>query len=203
MSAVMEVLGEGQQMLIVKEKEKEKLLDRFGNPFSDSYCTPRWLTAMLPLVDVDPCSNPRSTVRSRRAYSLERKLNGLLLPWRGSAFINWPYSDPEVWVKKLIAEWEANRCTESIVLCKLDSSTVWWNMLVSYGAPELWTFDKRILFDEPQELIAERMRKYAEKGKPGKGEKSSTNFASAIIHHRGKSAPLALEQVATRWARAA
>lgn len=187
-----------------KALNKERLLDRFGNPLSDSYGTPRWLTAMLPMVDTDPCSNPRSTVRARRTFSLEKKLNGLKLPWNGSVFLNFPYSLPMAWVEKLIAEMTAGRCTEAIVLAKLDSSTFWWNTLISYGLPELWMFDRRILFDEPPELIAERMRKYAEMGKPGRGEKSSTNFASAIIHFRGEKAePLKLEQVATRWVKAA
>ena len=179
---------------------KGKLLDRFGNPLSDSYCTPPWLTAMLPVVDTDPCSNPRSTVRAKRAYSLEKRLDGLALPWNGSVFLNWPYSDPEPWVLKLLEELEVGRCIEAIVLCKLDSSTAWWHLLNSYGKPEMWTFDKRILFDEPPALIAARLRKFAEAGKPG-GEKSSTNFASTIIHHRGTAPVLNLEQVATRWVR--
>jgi hypothetical protein len=122
-------------------------------------------------------------------------------------FLNWPYSDPEPWAEKLIEELASGRCTEAIVLCKLDSSTAWWHTLTSYGTPEMWTFDKRILFDEPPALVADRMRKFAEAGKPG-GEKSSTNFASTIIHHRhppkqqGRGGePLQLEAVATRWQR--
>jgi hypothetical protein len=177
-----------------------KLLDQFGNPASDGYCTPPWLTAMLPITDIDPCSNPRSTVRSRRAYSLEKKLDGLKLPWSGSVFLNWPYSDPLPWANKLIEELLAGRCTSAIVLCKLDSSTEWWQKLVSFEKPELWMFDRRISFIEPPELIAERMRKLAEAGKPG-GEKSSNNFCSAIIHYRGKTPELALNVVASRWGR--
>ncbi len=182
----------------IKTPKKPKLLDRFGFPLSDSYCTPLWLAAMLPMVDTDPCSNPRSKVRARRAYSLEKKLDGKKLPWHGSVYLNWPYSDPLPWALKLIAEMEAGRCTEAIVLCKLDTSTEWWHTLIGYGKPDLWTFDKRILFDEPPELIAARIKKYAEEGKSG-GEKSSTNFSSAIIHHRGDRPSLRLESVASRW----
>lgn len=177
-----------------------KLLNRWGFPVSDEYCTPPWLTPLLPPVALDPASNPRSTVRARRTYSLEKRLDGLKLPWHGAVFLNPPYSDPLVWMQKLIEELTTERCAEAIVLCKLDSSTEWWHVLNSFGAPELWAFDKRILFDEPPALIAERVRKFAEAGKPG-GEKSSTNFASTIIHHRGTAPPLQLEQVATRWVR--
>lgn len=175
-----------------------KLLDQYGNPYSDSYTTPPWLTALLPMASIDPCSNPRSTVKAKRTFSLEKNLNGLRLPWVGSVFLNFPYSDPTPWVTKLIAELTLGRCTEAIVLCKLDPSVSWWHTLVGYESPDLWMFDRRIQFGEPDELVAERLRKYAEVGKPG-GEKSSSNFASAIIHHRGKAPRLQLDTVATCW----
>lgn len=178
-----------------------KLLDQFGNPFSDSYTTPPWLTAMLPIVDVDPCSNPRSTVRAKRTYSLEKKLDGKKLAWLGSVFLNFPYSDPTPWCEKLIEELTGGRCTEAIVLCKLDPTVSWWHTLTSFGSPELWAFDRRVAFGEPPELIAERVKKFAEEGKKG-GEKSSTNFASVIVHHRGAAPELKLDAVATRWRRA-
>jgi hypothetical protein len=190
---------------------KEKLLDRFGNPLSDGYCSPRWLTALLPPVDLDPCSNPRSTVRSKRSFSLEKKLDGLKLPWAGSVFVNWPYSDPGPWAEKLIQELTAKRCTEAIVLCKLDPSVGWWHTLMGFAGPppDLWMFDRRIDFDEPEELVAARLRKFAERGKPG-GEKSSSNFASAILHYRGNEREarpdvpsLKLDMVASCWRSAA
>jgi hypothetical protein len=31
----------------------------------DSWATPPWLTELLPEVDLDPCSNNRSTVKAR------------------------------------------------------------------------------------------------------------------------------------------
>jgi hypothetical protein len=178
-----------------------KLIDQFGNPISDSYCTPLWLTARLPMVDVDPCSNPRSTVRARRTYSLEKKLDGLKLSWNGSAFINWPYSAPLPWAAKMVQELLSGRCTEAIILCKLDTSTEWWQVATAFEQPELWTFDLRIPFDEPPALVEERIKKFAEAGKKG-GEKSSNNFCSAIIHHRGKAPELQLDEVATHWRRA-
>jgi hypothetical protein len=176
-----------------------KLLDQFGKPASDAYCTPRWLTELLPLVDLDPCSNTRSTVRAKRTFSMEKKLDGLKLSWLGSVFVNWPYSDPLPWAHKAIHELREGRCTDAIVLCKLDTSTEWWKTITEQVLEnlDLWTFDKRVQFDEPQELVAERIKLFAEKGKKG-GEKSSNNFCSAIVHHRNK-APLCLGAVATRW----
>ena len=43
---------------------------------------------LLPLVDLDPCSNPRSTVRARMTMSLEAGQDGLAAPWVGSVFVN-------------------------------------------------------------------------------------------------------------------
>lgn len=172
-----------------------KLRDQFGKPLSDSYCTPRWLTALLPPVDLDPCSNPRATVRARRTYSLEAKLDGLALPWSGSVFLNWPYSAPGPWATKLIEELTAGRCTEAIVLCKLDTSTAWWHTLTSHGQPELWMFAKRLLFDEPSALVEARVAR-------GGSAKSSTDFCSVVVHHRGAGAALALDVAATRWCKA-
>lgn len=181
-----------------------KILDRFGNPFSDSYCTPLWLTKRLPLVDCDPCSNPRSTVRSKRRYSLELRLDGLKLPWYGSIFLNWPYSDPLPWALKLREEMAAGRCTSAIVLCKHDSSTEWWRTLVKDSTADQWQFFSRIQFDEPQELVAARIEKFVAKGKSAAaGEKSSNNFCSTIIHHRGSAPVLTLEEFADRWVRVA
>ena len=169
-----------------------------GVPASDTYCTPRWLTARLPLVDLDPCSNPRSTIRSRRSAMLERGQDGLALPWSGSVFLNWPYSDPLPWAQKLRAELEAGRCTSAIILCKLDTSTMWWDETIRpvQGVwPEQWHPFTRIAFDEPPALVAARIAR-------GGTAKSSTNFCSVLIHHRGAGPTLALDEVATRWVKA-
>jgi hypothetical protein len=186
-----------------KKPKRDKLLDVFGNQLSDSYCSPRWLTELLPQVNLDPCSNPRSTVKARRTYSMEKKLDGLKLSWNGSVFVNWPYSDPLPWAQKTIHELRDGHCTDAIVLCKLDTSTEWWHVVTERVLEnlDLWAFDKRIQFDEPPELVAERIRLFAEKGKKG-GEKSSNNFCSAIIHHRGNVAPLdCLAPFASRWSK--
>jgi DNA N-6-adenine-methyltransferase (Dam) len=167
-------------------------------PASDTYCTPRWLTARLPLVDLDPCSNPRSTIRARRAAMLERGQDGLARPWVGSVFLNWPYSDPLPWAQKLRVELEAGRCTSAIILCKLDTSTMWWDETIHpvLGVwPEQWHPFARIAFDEPPALVAARVAR-------GRNARSSTNFCSVLIHHRGTGAPLALDEVATRWVKA-
>jgi hypothetical protein len=191
-------------VLPAPKPKREKLRDQFGNLYSDGYCTPRWLADLLPKVDLDPCSNQRSTVRSKRRYMLENKMDGLDLPWNGSVFVNWPYSDPLPWAQKAISELDAGPCTEAIVLLKLDTSTKSWRVITERVLEELdlWIFNERIQFDEPPELIADRIRRFAEEGKSG-GEKSSNNFCSAIVHHRSTKASAleCLADVATRWSK--
>ncbi len=183
-------------------------------PFSDSSCTPLWLAELMPFVDLDPASNPRSHIRSAWSYSLEKCLNGLKLPWRGSVFLNHPYSSPMPWMKKLYYELSIGRCTSAIVLAKLDSSPDWWPLLTApilrasprikvFWTPDLWLFKDRIQFDESPELVAERLEKVRLARAAGKkmSEKTSNNFCSAIVHHRFDGEPLKLEKYATLWRR--
>lgn len=199
---------------------------------SDSTCTPRWLAELLyethgPF-DIDPCSNPRSWIVARQTYSLEKKLDGLRLPWPGSAFKNNPFSLSLPWQEKARYEMSIGRCTELVELCKLDPGTEWWEEITSpilIGAmhrgrpdlgllnsqeyfPDLWLFHKRVQYDEHPELIERRAREYAEQKAAGikkpKGRpdgKSSNNFCSAIIHWRFDLPPLKLEKYATLWRR--
>ena len=211
---------------------------RAETSLSDSACTPEWLCEMLPMVDIDPCSNPRSQVRARWAFSLEKGYDGKKMPWRGSVFENFTYSAPEAWVEKTQYELRIGRCTEAIVLCKLDTTTQWWHQLIGFDTfaargepladpPDVWTFDKRLQFDEHpnileqrrQERMAEYQARCAKAGKPPDPRRlngitgvSSNNFCSAIVHHRSvvqrsngqwdRGPRLRLGAVATLWVRA-
>lgn len=106
---------------------------------------------------------------------LEKCLDGLKLPWRGTTFANWPYSKPMPWALKAQYEMSIGNCTELVVLCKLDPSTLWWKVITEMpvGASDdfftlealagafvldRWDFDDRIQFDEHEASIAWRMR---------------------------------------------
>lgn len=191
---------------------------------SDGTCTPKWLADMLPVVDFDPCSNPRSHIKSSWTWSLEKGYDGLRMPWHGTGFINWPFAKPLPWANKAMIELGSGRCTDLIILCKLDPSTKWWSVATAFDslalpgepismAPELWLFNDRVQYDEHPELIEKRRQKVASgerKGKPS-GE-SSNNFCSVIIHHRGwlpaktgeqpkRNNRLKLDSVAALWCR--
>jgi hypothetical protein len=188
---------------------------------TDQTCTPKFLADLLPLVDLDPASNSRSHIRARWAYSLEKGLDGLKLPWRGTVFINWPFSFPEPFAEKAIHEMTIGNCTDLIVLCKLDTGTEWYRTITSRipGAPgplsrppERWDFHKRVQYDEHPDVIEqrrlERVAEFLARERSPRSRKtveditgeSSTNFCSTIIHRRGDGMPaLDLGSVAQRW----
>lgn len=98
----------------------------------DSWTTPEWLTKLLPVVDLDPCSNPRATVRAKATYSLESKNDGLSDPWPEGPgvriFVNPPYSRGQVlrWAKRCTEFVQANPTAVVLALVKLDPTTEWW-----------------------------------------------------------------------------
>lgn len=112
----------------------------------DSYCTPDDVTAALPDVDLDPCSNPRSSVRAATTFSLEAGQDGLALPWFGMVYVNFPFSDPLPWAEK-IAEEHPN-LTGIGVMCNADHSPAWWHVLAEM-LPLRLDFDERLQFKPP------------------------------------------------------
>jgi hypothetical protein len=175
---------------------------------TDAYCTPLWLARRVGRRDVDPCSNPRSWIDAAWSFSLEKGLDGLRLPWWGSAFVNWPYSTPLAWAEKCRAELAAGRCTDLIILCKLDPSPRWWNIIIEPALAVLdrWDLDMRLDFEPHPELIErkrqERLDAIARGDEKVPPAKTSSNFASVVLHHRAAAAPaLQLHDVATLWRR--
>lgn len=120
----------------------------------DTYCTPEWLTDRLPLVDLDPCSNPRSTVKAKRHLSLEAGDDGLAFDWRGkSVFCNPPFSDVMPWARKAID------ARAFIFLVNEDSSVKWWRELVNNGGRYIFKFYRRVEYDPPPRIQVSRNNK--------------------------------------------
>lgn len=119
-----------------------------ADPIRDAWTTPDWLTALLPFHDLDPCSNPNSTIPARVTYSLEAGQNGLELPWFGLVWINGPYSNLLPWAIKLEQEKRIGNVTGAAFLINADHSTRWWKRLVRQ-LPNRLDFDRRIQFKAP------------------------------------------------------
>ena len=69
---------------------------------TDVWLTPRWITDLLGPFDLDPCAAPppRPWETARRNYLPAD--NGLALPWRGTVWLNPPYSrEAEKWLARM------------------------------------------------------------------------------------------------------
>lgn len=120
------------------------------NPSRDSWCTPGWLTELLPVCSLDPCGNPRSTVRAYKTYSLENGEDGLSLPWVGDLFfLNPPFSDIMPWIAKAGSVFPGSFG----FLVNVDPSTSWWKRMQERWRLALF-FHKRIQFVAPPGVVA-------------------------------------------------
>lgn len=114
------------------------------NKVRDEYCTPTWLTRILPITDLDPCSNHRSTVRARESIIRENGADGLAVSWeRRSIFVNPPYSDVLPWAQKLAT------AQSWYLLVNVDPSTKWWAAAVASNASHVFLFNRRLAFVPP------------------------------------------------------
>jgi hypothetical protein len=98
----------------------------------DHHATPDWLAKFFEDW-YDPCP-------------LHPTFNGLKIDWKDPTYANIPYSDPEPWVDKAIAE--SKKGVRVILLTRVDPSTQWWLKLVAEGA-RVATFFGRIKFTGP------------------------------------------------------
>lgn len=114
-----------------------------GNPLSIHYSseTPEHYTPdhILTLVsevtggiDLDPCSNSKTSPHVPALAHYTAEDDGLALPWRGSVFMNPPYGRViGEWIKKLIREFESGNVCQAIALVPARTDTEWWDTLIS------------------------------------------------------------------------
>lgn len=133
MSAVdpLEMLAPDERRLV--ESLRARKLRTGGGPTSDQWCSPPEISEPLAQffggpVDVDPCSNDRSSILAREAFTY----GGLVRPWRLRRPVNWaayenfPYSQGDAWTVKLLAELACGNVREHVRLCMMATSTQWW-----------------------------------------------------------------------------
>ena len=101
---------------------------------SDCWRTPKEIYEILDQefhFDFDPCPYPRS------------KFDGLTIEWKSCNFVNPPYSETELWVKKALEEHRKGKV--AVLLLRLDASTKWFRDLILPNA-EIRLFDDRLHF---------------------------------------------------------
>lgn len=85
-------------------------------------------------IDLDPATTSKANerVRARRIYTAQH--DGLRRPWCGNVWLNWPFSRKNncLWVKKLLAEYEAGRVTAACCICFSSTSERWFQPLLAF-----------------------------------------------------------------------
>jgi phage N-6-adenine-methyltransferase len=85
--------------------------------------------ACLGAIDLDPASSAAAQATVRAARFFTRDEDGLRHEWRGRIWLNPPYAQPDIvhFVDKLLAEVNAGRATEAILLTHNYTDTGWFH----------------------------------------------------------------------------
>lgn len=105
---------------------------------SDKRYSPLWfmdavrLAQQVEQFDLDCCSDVigNKNVKAKRFYTFEE--NGLLLPYYGSMYCNWPFSSPMRWMQRIIQYWESGDIEQITVLARCDFSTRWSSLAIDF-----------------------------------------------------------------------
>ena len=82
------------------------------------------ITSVFGEIDCDPCHDPRSYVRAT-VQNITKEQDGLATQWQGRlAFMNPPYSDLPVWLKRAKEAWQNGEVEIVIGLVPLRSETI-------------------------------------------------------------------------------
>lgn len=130
---------------------------------SDVWCSPHEVNhGVVELfkgpVILDPCSNERSIIQSKFAYTF----GGLVKPWMESDYENPPYSSTDDWTVKAIMEMRAHRVDELVRLVMVSTSTAWWRWqcgtepLILPGRKEHFAKNPRIAFTKRLRFIGDK-----------------------------------------------
>ena len=120
---------------------------------SDEWSTPPELLALV--VDVmegiglDPCdSKDHPNPYARRNFNIDSDPDGLNRRWKGTIFMNPPFSNIGRWTEHLAAEYIDGACTEAVALLPARTDTKWFSGLAQHT--KAFCFLKgRVLFIPP------------------------------------------------------
>jgi ParB family transcriptional regulator, chromosome partitioning protein len=137
----------------------------------DEAYTPPWLVEaarrVLGTIDLDPasCATAQTVVHAATWYGAAD--DGRAQPWQGRMWLNPPYSEPEPWIKKVLAHWRAGDVPAALILVRGDPSTD-YNRLLAWS-PALMCMLKRVDF-------------WPRRRNPKNGRLSSPDFPVLLWH---------------------
>jgi phage N-6-adenine-methyltransferase len=121
----------------------------FTSDETDEWSSPRELVEPLNDAvggfDLDPCSGAERSPFAAETYT--EADDGLSQPWRGTVWVNPPYSEMADWTAKAVAEAERDAVDAIYYLCKGDSSTDWWHDALG-AASVVAVIDHRLSFGD-------------------------------------------------------
>src|SRR5262249_37770074 len=85
-------------------------------------------------IDLDPCSNSRTSPNVPALRHFTREDDGLAQPWGGKVFINPPYARDITgrWVQKLLAEYDGGAVAAALALLPNPTDTPWFQAISRY-----------------------------------------------------------------------
>ena len=112
------------------------------NAKTQEWFTPPWIMEKLGKFDLDPCSSlERPWDTAAEHYTIED--DGLMLPWNGRVWVNPPYNNVDLWMKKLAS------CGDGIALIYARTETAHFFRNVWGVADGILFIKKRIKFYYP------------------------------------------------------
>jgi phage N-6-adenine-methyltransferase len=98
------------------------------------YTPPDYIDAARSLmgrIDLDPasCEAAQAVVQATRFYA--KADDGLRQPWHGRVWLNPPYSLADVFVDKLLTEYESGRVEQAVLLVNASTDTLWFQTLAA------------------------------------------------------------------------
>ena len=106
---------------------------------NDCLGTPHEIYSVLGKIDMDPCAGENTNIGGIN-YAIERGEDGLELEWEGFVYCNPPFSQKELWIRKMINH------GNGILLLPERGSAPWCGPL-AIKSNKYWTMGKKINFD--------------------------------------------------------
>lgn len=104
-------------------------------------------------IDLDPASSTvaQEIIGAREFFSVQD--DGLTKPWRGTVWLNPPYSQPAImdFVSKLVSEYSNGNVTSAILLTHNYTDTLWWHHAAKASAALCFTKGRIRFIDEDGE----------------------------------------------------
>lgn len=141
-------------MQIVEEPEPETI--DYGLDSNEWYTPIEFINAarsVMGSIDIDPASNDTAQEQIQAGDYFTKERDGLAQEWGGNIWLNPPYGDLLPWVEKLLAEFEAGRTQQAILLVNTANSPQ-WSRLLWHSMFTVCLLDRRVRFWRPDRAEA-------------------------------------------------